>query len=182
MLLAPALHRGGDAQGFAVFGHRAARNIDAVALQLLHDLIVGQDGLGRFRLNQLANAMAHRFGGMRLPSAAAEAMAEVKKYLSSNTPRGVATYLFEVTRLTVDFVHGNGVRHRFQVERFQVLHAVAQEAVLLAHDFLGHAQNRARALIEALHQPIGVLQAFDQVVPSPSAIRSSSRRPRNSCG
>ena len=31
-----------------------------------------------------------------------DAMAEVKKYFSSNTPRGVAIYLLEVTRLTVD--------------------------------------------------------------------------------
>ena len=29
-------------------------------------------------------------------------MAEVKKYLSSNMPRGVDMYLLDVTRLTVD--------------------------------------------------------------------------------
>ena len=31
-----------------------------------------------------------------------EASAVVKKYFISNSPRGVAMYLFEVTRLTVD--------------------------------------------------------------------------------
>ena len=96
-------------------------------------------------------------------SPSAEAMAEVKKYLSSNTPRGVAMYLLEVTRLTVEFVHRDGVGHRLQVERLQVLDAVGQEAVLLAHDLLGHAQDGARPLIEALDQPVGVLQAVEQV-------------------
>ena len=32
----------------------------------------------------------------------AEGIEEVKKYFNSNMPRGVETYLFEVTRLTVD--------------------------------------------------------------------------------
>src|SRR5262245_7498132 len=32
LLLAPTLDRGGDAQSFAIFGHRAPRDIDAVAL------------------------------------------------------------------------------------------------------------------------------------------------------
>ena len=42
LLLAPALHGGGDAQRLAVFGDGAAGDVDAVALQLLDDLVVGQ--------------------------------------------------------------------------------------------------------------------------------------------
>src|SRR5215813_7906565 len=43
-LLFPApLHRGGDAHRLAVFGHGAARDVDASATQLFHDRIVGQD-------------------------------------------------------------------------------------------------------------------------------------------
>ena len=37
-----------------------------------------------------------------------------------------------------------------------------QEGVLLAHDLLGDAQDRARPLIETLDQPIGGVQALDQ--------------------
>ena len=37
-----------------------------------------------------------------LDDLAATAIAEVKKYLSSKLPRGVAMYLLDVTRLTVD--------------------------------------------------------------------------------
>ena len=61
------------------------------------------------------------------------------------------------------FVHGDGIGHRAQVERLQVLDAVREEAILLAHDLLGHAQDGARALVEALHQPVGVLQAVEQI-------------------
>src|ERR1700745_780354 len=39
-LEAPALHRGGNAQCLAIFRDRAARDIDAVALQPLNDLVV----------------------------------------------------------------------------------------------------------------------------------------------
>ena len=102
LLLAPALHRGGNAQRLAVLGHRAPGDVDAVALELLDDLVVGQH-----RRRPSRRRSAGGCGGARLRTSAprspsAEAIAEVKKYLSSNTPRGVAMYLLEVTRLTVD--------------------------------------------------------------------------------
>ncbi len=46
-----------------------------------------------------------------------------KKYFSSNTPRGVETYLFDVTRLTVDSVHLDRVRHGLEIERTKRSHA-----------------------------------------------------------
>ena len=66
LLLAPALHRGGDAQRLAVLGDRAPGDVDAVALQLLDDLVVGQHGGRRLGIDQLADAVAHGLGGVRL--------------------------------------------------------------------------------------------------------------------
>ena len=95
-------------------------------------------------------------------------MAEVKKYFISKMPRGVAMYLLEVTRDTVELVHRDRVGDGAQIERSQVLHAVHEEGVLLADDLLGDAQDRAGALIEALHQPVGGLQAFEEIVHWPA--------------
>ncbi len=94
-------------------------------------------------------------------------MADVKKYFSSKMPRGVATYLFDVTRDDGQFVHADLVGHRLQIEWPHVLHAVGQETVLLAHDFFGNLQDRAGALVEALHQPVGTLQAVPSDSPCP---------------
>ena len=84
-----------------------------------------------------------------------EAMEEVKKNFSSNTPREVAMYLLEVTRLTVGLVHADGVGHGLQVQGAQVLHPEGQKGVLLANDLAGDLQNGLGALIQALHQPGG---------------------------
>ena len=72
-------------------------------------------------------------------------MEEVKKYLSSNMPRGVDMYLFDVTRETVELVHLDRVGDRLEVERTQVLHAIGEEAVLLADDLLGRPCSMVRA-------------------------------------
>ena len=91
-------------------------------------------------------------------------MAEVKKYFSSNMPRGVAMYLFEVTRLTVDSCMEMASATVCRLSGRRCWTPWREKAVLLAHDFLGDAQDRARPLVEALHQPVGGLQAFEQVV------------------
>ena len=52
------------------------------------------------RPDQRADAVAHRLGAVRL-ARRCRAIAVVKKYFSSNVPRGVAMYLLAVTRLTV---------------------------------------------------------------------------------
>ena len=43
-------------------------------------------------------------------------------------------------------------------------HAIGEEGVLLAHDLAGHLQDGAGALIQALHQPVGVVEALGQIV------------------
>ncbi len=94
----------------------------------------------------------------------ADWIAEVKKYLSSKMPRGVAMYLFEVTRETVDSCIEMASATVAQVERPQMLDAVGEEAVLLADDLFRDLQDGARALIEAFDEPVGGLQALEKVV------------------
>src|SRR5690242_1498126 len=64
LLLAAALHRGGDAQRLAVLRDRAARDVDAVLLEDLDDLLVGEHVVDRLAVDQRLDAEAHRLGGM----------------------------------------------------------------------------------------------------------------------
>ena len=74
-------------------------DLDAL-LEQLDDALVRQRAVGGLAADQQADAQAHRFGRTRARRRA-PASAEVKKYFSSNMPRGVAMYLLVVTRLTV---------------------------------------------------------------------------------
>ena len=51
-----------------------------------------------------------------------------------------------------------------QHQRLQRAHAVAEEAVLLAHDLARHLEDRRRALLERLDQPVGRLEALGDEV------------------
>ena len=62
MLVAAALHRGGNVHGFPILRHGAPRDFDAGLAQTLHQDIVGLNVAGAFRVDQLADAMAHRLG------------------------------------------------------------------------------------------------------------------------
>ena len=97
--------------------------------------------------------MAHRLGAVRL-AAGVPAIAVVKKYFSSNVPRGVAMYLFAVTRLTVLSCISTAVGDVAQDQRPQMRDAVAEEAVLLADDLRRHLQDGLRALLQRLDQPV----------------------------
>ncbi len=60
-------------------------------------------------------------------------------------------------------MHADGIGNGLEVERPQVLNAVSQKTVLLAHDLRCHFQNGLGTLIEALHQPVGGLHAIGQI-------------------
>src|SRR6185437_5977460 len=66
LLVAPALHRRRNAQGFAVFGHGAPRNVDPGLAQPFDDGIVGQYVSCALGIDQLLDAVPYRLGGMRL--------------------------------------------------------------------------------------------------------------------
>ena len=61
-------------------------------------------------------------------------------------------------------MHRDGIGDRLQVERPQVLNTMCEECILLAHNLFGDAQNGARPLVETFDQPVGRLQAIDQLV------------------
>ena len=89
-------------------------------------------------------------------------IAEVKKYFSSNTPRGLEMYLFEVTRLTVDLCI-EIARRRSSDQRPEMTARRGRRRRPLAHDFGRHLQDRPRPLVEALHQPVGAHQALGHI-------------------
>jgi hypothetical protein len=60
-------------------------------------------------------------------------------------------------------VHADGVGDGFEIERPQVLHAVAEESVLLTHDLGRYFQNGFRALIERSDQPGRALQTVGEI-------------------
>src|SRR5262245_55568620 len=65
-LVPPPFDRGGDAQGFTIFGHRPPGDIDARISQLVHDGIVGQYGRHALAIDHLADAVTYRLGRVRL--------------------------------------------------------------------------------------------------------------------
>ena len=62
---AAALHRGRNAQRFAIFCDGAARNVDARVFQLGHDGVVGQDVVRAFFVDQPLDAISHGLRRMR---------------------------------------------------------------------------------------------------------------------
>src|SRR5262249_28327230 len=59
LLLAPPLHRGRDAHGFAILCNGPARDVDPGRAQPFHDGVVGENILRAFRIDQLLDAVTH---------------------------------------------------------------------------------------------------------------------------
>ena len=101
-LFAAALHRGWNVHALPVLGDRAAGNIDAVsfaACRRWRRRTARRPAAPRRSSGGCGRAPPRTNARRRRPTRAIEA---VKKYRSSNTPRGVSMYLLAVTRLTVD--------------------------------------------------------------------------------
>ena len=112
-------------------------------------------GLG---LDQLADAVAHGFGGVGLAAVGSRDRRGEEEFHLEDAARGRQVF---VGGDPADgrFVHADRVGDGLQVQRAQVLDAEGQEGVLLAHDLLGDLEDGLGALVEALHQPVGRLQA-----------------------
>ena len=61
-------------------------------------------------------------------------------------------------------MHLDGVGHRLEVQRAQMIHAIDEKGVLLAHDFRRDLHDRPGALIEATGQPMCRLHALSQKI------------------
>ena len=153
----------GNAHGFAVFRDRATRDVDPGFAQDFHNAVVDKMAAGNLVVDQIPDVVTHGLGRMGFAALGGRLNGDVKKYLSSNVPRGVAMYLLAVTRLTVDSCMLIASAIDAQIQRPQMRHAVREEAVLLTHDFGCDLQDRARALIEAAHEPIRVVEAIDEI-------------------
>ncbi len=116
-----------------------------------------------FILDHFADAVAHRFGAVRFGA------------VHRLDRGGEEIFEFEHAARRGDiFVGGDAADRRFmhrdrvgdgaQIERPQMAHAIGEEAVLLAHDLAGHFQDGAGALVQALDQPVGVVEAVGEIV------------------
>ena len=99
--LQPPLMRGQDAELLAVLGHRAPRDGEALPVQRLGDLLVGERLARRPRAATMS-WIIFLTDTEETIEPLSETMPLWKKYLSSNSPCGVCTYLLVVTRLMVD--------------------------------------------------------------------------------
>ena len=73
--------------------------------------------------------------------------------------------LCAVARETVEFVHADRFADHFQIERLEAPHALDQEGILTPHDLGGDIQDGARALLEALGEPVGRLELSGDILP-----------------
>src|ERR1700732_544011 len=91
-VLCPALMGAGNAHIFAIFRHRAARDVNAGVIELFRDLIVSERLCAVF--------FFYHFLDMPLPSG--PCTDSLKKERNSSTPCDVCAYLLATARLTVD--------------------------------------------------------------------------------
>src|SRR5438093_8983966 len=92
--------RGQNAELLAVLGHRAPGDRETALLQRLRDFLVGLRLRRVLGGQEILDHLLDRDGRHISPSP--DAIPLWKKNFSSNSPWGVSTYLFVVTRLIVD--------------------------------------------------------------------------------
>src|SRR5665213_776074 len=162
LLFAAPLHRRGNAHGLAVFRDRAPRDVDAGLAQLLDDGIVGQNDGRVFGVDQLLDAVPHRFGGMRLAAMRGRDCRCKEVFQLENTAAGCHVFVGGDARHR-RFMHADGLGDGLEIERAQMLDAAGEKPILLANDLVRDLEDRARALVERAHQPGGALHAFGEI-------------------
>ena len=100
------------------------------------------------------------------------AIAVVKKYFSSKRAARGRDVFVRRHAAHGALVHLHGVGDIAQDQWPQMGHAVAEEAVLPAHDLGRHLQDGLRALLQGLHQPVGRRELLPQ-----ECLRSSRLAP-----
>ena len=117
---------------------------------------------GGFGVDQLLDAVAHRFGGMRLAAVRGRDRRGEKIFQLENAAAGRHVFVGGDARHR-RFVHADGFGDGLEIERAQMLDAVGEERILLADDFVRDLEDGAGALVERAHQPGGALQAFGEI-------------------
>ena len=117
---------------------------------------------GGFAVDQLFDAVPHRFGGVRLAA------------MRRGDRRGEEIFQLEDAaagrHIFVGgdaghrrFVHADGFGDGFQIERAQMLDATGKKRILLAHDLVGDFEDGSSALIERTYEPRRALQTLGQI-------------------
>src|ERR1700733_8297870 len=145
-----ALVGAGYAQIFAVLGHRAAGDVNALSLQHTGNQIIGE-GLARiFFINQFLDLAFKQHqrsaASLRPMNAFGEKETQLKNALRSVhiLARNRAA---DSRRMDADFF-----RHFLDHHRFQGVHAALQELALAAHDGFAGSQDSVLALLDVAHQ------------------------------
>ena len=97
----------------------------------------------------------------------------MKKYFISNSPRGVWMNLWAVARDTVELVDADRLADHLEVERLEAGHPLEEERILPPNDLARHVEDGARALLQALGQPIGRLELSGDILPVLLALRAA---------
>ena len=107
---------------------------------------------GVFGVDQALDLVAHGFGGVAFAAVGGIDRGGEEVFQLEHAARAGDVFV-RGDAAHGRFMHLDRGGDRLQVQRPQMRDAVSEEAVLLAHDFARHLQDRARALIQALHQP-----------------------------
>ena len=129
---------------------------------------------GRLRVDQAANAMAHRLGAVALAIRAGDRGGEEILQLERAARR--RDVLVGGHAADGALVHLHRLGDVAQDQRAQMRDAVAEEAVLLADDLGGHLQDGLRPLLQRAHQPVGARQLLGQE--DPVLLARARRDPR----
>ena len=118
--------------------------------------------LGALGVDQLLDAVAHRLGRMRLAAVGRRDRRGEEIFQFEDAAAGRHVFVGGDAR-DRRFVHADGVGDGLEIERAQMLDAVREERVLLAHDLGRDFEDGLGALIERADQPGRGLQAFGEI-------------------
>ena len=136
---------------------------------------------GVLGIDQLPDAMAHRFGRMRLAAVGRRDRRGEEVLQFEDAAAGRHVFVGGDARHG-RFVHADRVGDGLEIERPQMLDAVGEERVLLAHDLGRDLEDGLGALVERADQPGGGLQAVGEIALVLVALRRPWRPRRNSSG
>ena len=103
-------------------------------------------------MDQLSDAVTHRFRRMRLAAARRRNRRGEEIFQLEDAPvRGHVLVCSHARDRRL--VHSDCIRYGLEVERSQMLDAVSKKTVLLSHDLSCHFKNGLCPLIERSHEP-----------------------------
>ncbi len=136
---------------------------------------------GALGVDQLPDAVAHRFGRMRFAAVGRRDRRGEEILQFEDAAAGRHVFVGGDARHR-RFVHADGVGDGLEIERPQMLDAVGEERVLLAHDLGRHLEDGLGALVERADQPGRGLQAVGEIALVLVALRRPWRPRRSSSG